>query len=105
MPHRPTYRLRPATRATLALALLALGTLAACGPVSPERAYEICTERARAAAGPTGEIGIGIGSGGPSTRIEIGITTDYLAGRDPQEVYATCYRQQTGTAPTRPLLL
>ncbi|WP_227284392.1 hypothetical protein [Boseongicola sp. H5] len=90
-------------RPHLALAVLAL--LAACGPMSPERAYQTCSERARAAAGPTGSIGVGVGSGGPTARLEVGITSDYLAGRDPQLVYDRCFRQLTGAGPTRPLIL
>jgi len=39
------------------------------------------------------------------TGASISISTDYLAGRDPQEVYQSCYTQMTGTAPTRPLSL
>ena len=87
------------------LALPLVASLAACGPTSPERAYEICADRARVAAGPTGSIGIGVGSDGPSTSLEIGISTDYLRGRDPADVYDSCFRQLTGAGPTRPLLL
>jgi hypothetical protein len=74
--------------------------------MSPERAARICEERARAATGPTGEIGIGITSDGDARgSIEIGITSDYLQGRDPYEVYETCVRQKTGQGPVRPLVL
>lgn len=84
--------------------LLGLVAFAACGPVSPERAAEICAERAREAAGPTGEVGIGIDSGGDfRPHIAIGISSDYLAGRDPQEVYDSCVRRMTGQGPVRPL--
>lgn len=79
--------------------------LAACGPVSPERAADMCEERARAATGPTGEIGIGVGSNGGSGSIEIGVTSDYLRGRDPYVVYDECVRQKTGQGPIRPLEL
>lgn len=79
---------------------------AACGPMSPERAARICEERARAATGPTGEIGIGITSDGDARgSFEIGITSDYLQGRDPYEVYDSCVRQKTGQGPVRPLVL
>lgn len=80
--------------------------LVACGPVSPELAARQCEERANAAAGPTGEIGVGISSDGDTRgRIEIGVTSDYLRGRDPYEVYETCVREKTGQAPIRPLVL
>ena len=82
--------------------LLAVG---ACGPVSPERAADMCEERARAATGPTGEIGIGVGSEGVGSSIEIGITSDFIRGRDPYIVYEECVRQKTGQGPIRPLEL
>lgn len=87
----------------LALALTCLITLAACGPVSPERAADMCEDRARAATGPTGEIGIGVGNRGTSGKIEIGVTSDYIQGRDPYIVYEECVRQKTGQGPIRPL--
>ena len=80
--------------------------LAGCGPVSPERAADMCEERARAATGPTGEVGVGITSDGDARgRFEIGITSDYIRGRDPYDVYDSCVRQKTGQGPIRPLEL
>lgn len=80
--------------------------LAACGPMSPERAADLCEERARAATGPTGEIGIGYSSSeGAAGYVELGITSDYLQGRDPYLVYEQCVRQKTGQGPIRPLVL
>lgn len=80
--------------------------LAGCGPVSPERAADMCEERARAATGPTGEVGVGITSDGDARgRFEIGITSDYIRGRDPYDVYDSCVRQKTGQGPIRPLVL
>ncbi len=79
--------------------------LAACAPqpISPERAAEICEERARAAQGPTGRVTIGASSSdGPFAGAEIGVTSDYLAGRDPIEVYRQCVYSRTGAAPIRP---
>lgn len=90
--------------ATIALAFM--GTLAACGPISPERAADICEDEARKAAGPTGEIGIGVNSDGNVTnRIEIGISSDFLLGKDPQQVFEDCVLRLTGQAPIRPLEL
>ncbi|QMU58264.1 MAG: hypothetical protein GKR98_08695 [Boseongicola sp.] len=81
-------------------------TLAACGPVSPELAADQCEERARATAGPTGEVGVGIGSGGEvSSKISIGISSDFLRGADPHQVYESCVREKTGEGPIRPLEL
>lgn len=86
--------------------ILAALALAACGPVSPELAARQCEERARAATGPTGEIGVGISSSGDTAAgFEIGVTSDYLQGRDPYEVYESCVRQKSGQGPIRPLVL
>lgn len=80
--------------------------LAACGPVSPERAARMCEEKARAATGPTGEVSVGINNHGEVTGgVEIGITSDYLRGRDPYEVYESCVLQKSGQPPIRPLEL
>lgn len=81
--------------------------LAACGPrtVSPEAAYEECSERARAATGPTGEVIMGVSTDGPFAAARIGVTTDFISGRNPQLVYENCFRQLTGAGPTRPLVL
>lgn len=88
------------------LALLALLGLAACGPMSPERAADVCEDRANAAAGPTGEIGIGVTNRGKvGGNLEIGVTSDYLRGADPYQVYEDCVRQKTGQGPVRPLVL
>jgi len=88
-----------------ALAGLGLVPLAACGPVSPELAAKQCTERARAATGPTGKIEIGGGNRGFHTGVEIGITSDFILGRDPQLVYENCVFDKTGQGPIRPLVL
>ena len=90
----------------LIMPTVALALLASCGPMSPERAADECQERARDAAGPRGELGIGVNSGGKVTpHVEIGITSDYLRGADPYQVYEDCVRQKTGQGPIRPLEL
>ncbi|KPP84170.1 MAG: hypothetical protein HLUCCA08_01530 [Rhodobacteraceae bacterium HLUCCA08] len=79
--------------------------LVACTPqpVDPERAAQRCEERARAAAGPTGEVRLGANSeDGPFAGVSIGISSDYLAGRDPMAVYEQCVYDLTGAAPIRP---
>ena len=85
------------------LALMSLLVLSACGPISPERAAKLCEDRARAATGPTGNVGIGIGTDGPSGFASISVTSDYLQGRDPYVVYEDCVQQKTGAPPIRPL--
>jgi len=80
--------------------------LAACGPIPPEEAADRCEERARAALGPTGEARIGVNSVDVrSTELDLTITSDFIAGRDPQVVYETCVRNLTGQGPVRPLRL
>lgn len=91
---------------TIILPLTAALALTACGPISPERAADMCEERARAATGPTGEVAIGVTNKGKvRSGIEIGVTSDYLRGRDPYVVYEQCVRQKTGQGPIRPLEL
>lgn len=91
---------------TQRIALPLLIGLAACGPVSPELAARQCEERANAAVAPTGEVGVGINSDGKvRSGIKIGVTSDYLRGADPYQVYESCVRQKTGQGPIRPLEL
>lgn len=79
--------------------------LAACEPVpvDPERAAQLCEQRAQAAQGPTGSVTIGASSDdGPFFGTEIGLSGDYLTGRDPIAVYNDCVIQKTGAPPIRP---
>ena len=93
------------TRTGISLGLC-LVALAACGPMSPERAADYCEDRARAATGPTGHVGIGItNKGKTTTSASIGVTSDYLLGKDPYQVYDQCVRQKSGQGPIRPLIL
>lgn len=90
---------------SLLLLPAAAALLAACEPVpmSPERAAALCEERARAAQGPTGSVTIGANSEeGPFAGAEIGLSADYLSGRDPLEVYERCVIDRTGALPIRP---
>lgn len=82
------------------------GALSACVPITPERAAAECQERAQAATGPTGSFGIGINSErGTVINGEITITSDFITGRDPYELYDSCVREKTGQGPIRPLVL
>lgn len=85
--------------------LVVLFALAACAPapINPERAAEICEEKARAAQGPTGRVTVGTNSrNGGFGGIELGLSSDFIAGRDPVEVYESCVFDRTGLAPIRP---
>ena len=82
--------------------------LAACAPapVTPERAAEICEERARAAQGPTGGVIIGTNSRtGGFGGVSVGLSSDFIAGRDPVAIYEACVFDRTGAAPIRPPVL
>lgn len=89
--------------AVLALGLGALTAACAPVPVDPERAAQECEARARAATGPTGSVTLGANSNsGPYAGLTIGLSGDYLAGRDPHAVYSNCVWQKTGAGPIRP---
>lgn len=81
--------------------------LAACATtVDPERAAQACEERARAAQGPTGEVTFGFNSqSGSVAGATVGLSSDFLTGKDPVEVYENCVFQRTGMAPIRPPVL
>ena len=91
-------------RAFPPLAALAV-LLAACAvpPMDPVRAAALCDQQARAAQGPTGQVTIGASSDdGPYLDTEIGLSSDFLTGRDPVEVYEQCVLARTGALPIRP---
>ncbi|MEZ5793846.1 hypothetical protein [Albidovulum sp.] len=69
-------------RAALA-ALVSTASLAACGPIPVARAETECFDQARLAAGPRGLVGVGVGSGGATTRVKVAVSTDWLQGKDP----------------------
>ncbi|WP_394153464.1 hypothetical protein [Loktanella salsilacus] len=80
--------------------------LAACAPPTPPTLQQVeakCSQEARAAAGPTGSIAVGASSStGLRSGISIGVTDDFLRGRDPAVVYAECYTRLSGAAPLTP---
>jgi len=83
------------------LPLLAL--VAACGPVSVEQAERDCFERARLAQQPRGTFAVGTSTEGPQVRSEINVSSDFLMGRDPAQVYDSCVQQRSGQLPRTPL--
>ena len=91
------------------IALLLAGgvlALAACTPISPERAADRCEERARAAQGPEIALTLGANSNsGPFAEGSIGISSDALRGLDPLAVYESCVMNLTGEPPIRPVRL
>ena len=86
------------------LVLAGVLCLSACGPVPLARAERECFERARLAAQPRGEVAVGATTnGGPYVGGELTITSDYLRGRDPSDLYNSCVMQMSGQMPSRPL--
>jgi hypothetical protein len=83
--------------------VLALLLLAACGPIPRAQAEKQCLHEARLAEHPRGSVGLGIGSDGkPHLVGDITITSDYLQGRDPSQVYDNCVFKRSGEMPSRP---
>lgn len=84
--------------------VLVLAGLAACGPVSLAEAERQCVERARLARSPVTELAVGVGSGGRvGAAIDLTVSSDYIAGRDPSAVYDSCVMSKAGEPPSRPL--
>jgi hypothetical protein len=76
--------------------------LLACGPIPVEQAERACLERARLAQKPTAEVFIGVNNRGDVLRGgSFGVSTDYLAGRDPSAVFNDCVKSRSGQFPTR----
>lgn len=94
-------------RASLIAAAFLLTGLAACGPIPVQQAERSCLEDARSATGPRGNVAVGVGSDGrsvnPVGRVELSISSDYLMGRDPADVFNRCVMRRSGEMPTRPL--
>lgn len=85
-----------------------LVALAACEAplLSPEQAALVCDERARAAQAPTGSVTIGANSrSGGFGGVSLGVSSDYLMGRDPLQVYQDCVQSRSGQPPIRGPLL
>ena len=84
------------------LALLALLPLIACGPVSREQAERDCLHTARLAQQPRGSVGIGVDSTGKvQPQFDVTVSSDYLSGRDPSQVYDSCVMRKSGQMPSR----
>jgi hypothetical protein len=85
------------------LAGLGLLTLTGCGPVPVDVAMKQCVEPAQLAQRPRGSVGITADNhGNVGTSLTIGVSTDYLQGRDPNVVFANCVRARSGQEPYYP---
>jgi len=77
-------------------------TLLACGPIPVQQAERECIEQARLAQKPQVEVFVGVNNRGEAlTGGSFGISTDYLAGRDPNAVFTECVKSRSGQFPTR----
>lgn len=89
--------------ASLVLALL-LVSACASEPPTVEEAMVDCVDRALDARGPQAGARVGVNSvTGPSLGLSIGVSSDFLAGRTPEETFSLCVQQKTGQSPTKPL--
>jgi hypothetical protein len=79
--------------------------LAACGPVSIDQAERDCAARAYLAQKPQSSVSVRFNSDG-SQQLggSFGVSTDYLAGRDPIDVFRTCVKDRSGQVTTRSYL-
>ncbi|MDO5621529.1 MAG: hypothetical protein Q4G24_08680 [Paracoccus sp. (in: a-proteobacteria)] len=89
------------------LALIGALAVTACGPVTVEQAERSCLDDARSAKGPRGSVAIGAGGSrhgiSPYGRVEMSVSSDYIFGRDPAEVFTNCVMRRSGQMPTRSL--
>ncbi|MEO7382881.1 MAG: hypothetical protein ABIV25_14210 [Paracoccaceae bacterium] len=85
------------------VATLGLLTLWACGPIPVAEAEQVCISNAQMAQHPRGQVALGMDSSGHAIGgLQIGISSDYLTGRDPDAVYNSCVMQRSGQMPSRP---
>ncbi|MDS9467204.1 hypothetical protein RGQ15_06410 [Paracoccus sp. MBLB3053] len=76
----------------------------ATAPVSVQEAEMTCLRDARDAVRPRTEIGLGVGSGGyRGGYVGVELSSDYIMGRNPADVFDACVRRRSGQAPNRPL--
>lgn len=87
----------------LILAGFAVLVLLSCAPMPVDVAMRQCIEPAQLAQRPRGSVGITADNhGNIGTSVTIGISADYLAGRDPDQVFARCVRGRSGQEPIYP---
>lgn len=87
-----------------AAALLALAFMASCGPITLAEAERQCFERARLAQQPRGQVAVGMNSDGKAAGgLRLEVSSDYLMGRDPAQIFESCVMSKAGQAPSRPV--
>jgi hypothetical protein len=84
-----------------------LAVLSACGPIPVDQAERVCLRDAELARAPQTDMSVGIGTGSGGTqsfgRINMQISGDYIAGRDPADVFDRCVMRRSGQMPQRVL--
>jgi len=84
------------------LVLFALLPLLACGPIPVPQAERECLAQARLAQQPRGSVSVGFGSDGKvRPAFDVTISSDYIQGRDPSQVYDNCVVRRSGQMPSR----
>ncbi len=56
-------------------------------------ALAFCQDKADAAAGPQGAVGLSVGTGGTDASFAISVSDSYLRGDDPKVVYESCMNE------------
>jgi len=59
-------------------------------PLTAQQIENICQKKKNEAAKPTTNLSLATGSEGPKYQIGITMSSDYLAGRNPNDVYNQC---------------
>ena len=59
-------------------------------PLTQKQIESICQKKKIEATKPTTNLSLATGSEGPKYQIGITMSSDYIAGRDPSEVYQQC---------------
>ena len=59
-------------------------------PLTQKQIESICQKKKIEATKPTTNLSLATGSEGPKYQIGITMSSDYIAGRDPNEVYKQC---------------
>ncbi|PZQ96747.1 MAG: hypothetical protein DI533_14260 [Cereibacter sphaeroides] len=85
-----------------ALVIVAALIVTGCGKLTVQQAESRCLLEARQVRNPFAGSEVAVGTGYKAT-IDLTISTDYLNGRDPNDVFASCVRRRSGQLPTRPV--
>jgi len=59
-------------------------------PLTKKQVESICQKKKNEATKPTTNLSLSTGSEGPKYQIGITMSSDYITGRDPSEVYKQC---------------